>query len=267
MSIFVASFFVSNVETSSGLAIARELSARGGAVHCGVHNAEDAAQFSVPDFTTHVFDPENMDSVTKVANRVLRMDQKLGGLVIMPEKGLFGSVEEIDIFQVDRMLRRSVAMSSILLQLFLPVMRSNASGTLVLVRREFADLNKSMTGWMRACDQAIAEIVGTLSEEIQGSGVACHETKMRIDSECFDADNQIVEDTAGHSHYYQPHIQTKRRSMADQNDGVANCGSLASRVCDMLETGYQPAVADDRLPDGQGPRTQFITKWLSRVTP
>ena len=60
-----------------------------------------------------------------------------------------------------------------------------------------------MTGWMRACNAAQAEVMQALKDELAEINVRVSLMETQLDAECFDAVDRILNDTSGHSTYYR----------------------------------------------------------------
>jgi short-subunit dehydrogenase len=174
---------------------------------------------------------------------VLRHSESIDGVILMPERGVFGSIEETGNGEVRALFNRQIFNTSILMQAFLPVVRSNQRGSFIFVGRKFSPTYAGMTGWMRACNSAQAEVMRALKDEFAEMNVRVSLMETQLDAECFDAVDRILTDASGHSTYYRNMIEEHRRGLADTHKGTLGCQNFAIDVCNelpLLETDMRP---------------------------
>jgi len=218
-------------------------------VHCGVKDDGDAELLEDLGASQHRFDADDANGIVEAATAAMRRSGSIEGLITLPERGLFGSVEESDVVRTERLFRRNLSMVTLLVQSFMPIMRSNRRGSVVIARWEFFSPARRLNGWMRACDAAMTELVKTLAEEVQGSGVVCYETKLRLESENSGEARQVLDDTAGHSAFYQGQIEERRRIISDSECATFSSAQHARDICDMLPARTTPTGDAVGTPD------------------
>ncbi len=256
----MAVVFVTNIATECAQAISSELLARGYSVHCGITKSCEALVSNFPKISFHEFDPDDPDTMEVVATRVLRHSESIDGVISMPERGVFGSIEETSAGDVSALFNRHIFNTSILMQAFLPVVRSNQRGSFIFVGRKFSLTYAGMTGWMRACNAAQAEVMQALKDEFAEINVRVSLMETQLDAECFDAVNRILNDTSGHSTYYRNMIEEQRRGLADTHEGALGCQNFAIDVCNELplpETDMRPPPPSE-LIDKPAERTRDL---------
>lgn len=237
----VNSVFVVGGESVCKHSIVRELVNRGYDVYCGVGEARDAAAIGAQGATIHQLDTDDPDTVTNSINTLLRLVSTVDGLIMMPERGVFGSIEEADVGDVENLFYRNIIIPKLFLESILPFMRSQQRGSLVLVNREMRNHAVGISGWMRSFDVARTALIETLRTELGNAGIKCFKMQTQLDAECFDGVHQLIHDTNGHSSFYQPQIDAQLRSLRDSDEGVWRCSSFANQVCDLLPA--RPALA------------------------
>ncbi|MGB2462232.1 MAG: hypothetical protein ACPIEU_05740 [Candidatus Puniceispirillaceae bacterium] len=266
----MASVFVTNIETVCAQAIATELLARGYSVHCGVTKSGKAAAKGFSKIAFHEFDPDDPDTVGVMATRVLRHSDPLDGVIFMPEQGVYGSIEEAGAADVRALFARHILMTSMLLQSFLPVVRSNQRGSFIFVGRKFSSAFTAITGWMRACNAAQMEVMRALKDEFAETEVRVALKETQLDAECFDAIDRVLTDTSGHSIFYRNMIEEQRRTLADANEGALTCDSLATDVCNELPLPEQQGQSPTHPTQMNRPQEQMkdllalFQKWRRR---
>jgi hypothetical protein len=230
----VASVFVTNIETVCVQAIATGLLARGYSVHRDVTKSGKAAAKDFFEIVFHEFDPDDPDTVGVMATRVLSHSGPIEGVIFMLEQGVHGSTEETGAADVRALFARHIMMTSMLLQSFLTVVRSNQRGSFIFVSRKFSSAFTAITGWMRACNAAQIGVMRTLKDEFAETEVRGALKETQLDAECFDAIGRGLTDTSGHSIFYRNMIEEQRQTLADANEGALTCNSLATDVCNEL---------------------------------
>lgn len=222
---------MTNIETVYAQAIATEPLAKGYSVHCGVTKSDKAAAKGFSEIVFHEFDHDNPDTVGAMATRVLQHSDPLDGVIVMLELSVYGSIEKTGATDVWALFARHILMTSMLLQSFLPVVRSNQRGSFIFVDRKFSSAFTAITGWLRACSAAQMEVMRALKDEFAETEVRVALKQTRLDAECFDAIDRVLTDTLGHSIFYPNMIEEQRQTQADANEGALTYNSLATDVC------------------------------------
>ena len=155
-------------------------------LHCCVFSDEAAEAAAAHGAKAHVVDATDLDQLNRVSDEVIRYGDALAGMVLMPARGLFGSVEEIDITQAKIVFANNVLLQIASIQCLAPIMRSNGRGGIILIRRRFQQRQQTMCAWNRVCDNALSEAVNVLREEIRHSGVSTDTIIVDADSQWFD---------------------------------------------------------------------------------
>jgi len=205
-------------------------------VHCCVFSDEAAEAAAAYGAKAHVVDATDLDQLNSVSEDVIRYGDALDGMVLMPARGLFGSVEEIDIAQAKIVFANNVLLQIASIQCLAPIMRSNGRGGIILVRRRFQQRQRTMCAWNRVCDSALSEAFNILREEIRHSGVSSDTVFVDADSQWFDGARQLRDDAAGHSPYYHNQIEQQRRLLADASSDDDQFSDLVSRIDDALRS-------------------------------
>lgn len=206
-------------------------------LHCCVFSDEAAEAAAAHGAKAHVVDATDLDQLNRVSDEVIRYGDALAGMVLMPARGLFGSVEEIDIAQAKIVFANNVLLQIASIQCLAPIMRSNGRGGIILIRRRFQQRQRTMCAWNRVCDNALSEAVNVLREEIRHSGISTDTIIVDADSQWFDGARQLQDDTVGHSQYYHKQIDQQRQLLADASNDGDLFSDLVSRIDDVLRSG------------------------------
>ena len=98
MSDALGSVFVIGGESICKRSVVSELLTRGFDVYYGTSESNEVAAVGAQGATVHQFIDGDADSITNTVNTLLRFVSTIDGVIMMPEPGLFGSVEEADVF-------------------------------------------------------------------------------------------------------------------------------------------------------------------------
>ena len=162
MSDALGSVFVIGGESICKRSVVSELLTRGFDVYYGTSESNEVAAVGAQGATVHQFIDGDADSITNTVNTLLRFVSTIDGVIMMPEPGLFGSVEEADVGEITKLFQRNIIIPRLFLGSILPVMRSEQRGSLIMVNRDFSSQILSMNGWMRSFDSGRTALIETL---------------------------------------------------------------------------------------------------------
>lgn len=241
---------VTGASSGIGEATARKLQTLGYTVYGAARRADRLQKLADAGIKPLTVDVTDDGSMTSGIEQILADEGRIDVLVNGAGYGSYGAIEDIDIDEGRRQFEVNVFGAMRLVQLVLPTMRRQKSGTIVNITSMGGKIYTPLGGWYHATKFALEALSDCLRLEVRPFGidvVVVEPGGIQTEWGAIAADH--VEETSGHGPYA---AQAKAVAKSLRSEANANRNSPPSVVADAIGRAVTAARPRTRYVIGYG---------------
>lgn len=225
---------VTGASAGIGKAIARRLLSDGWKVYGGARRVEKMAELEAEGGRALALDVTDEESMRTAVRSLLRDEGRIDALVNSAGYGSYGALEDVDLDEARRQFEVNVFGLIRMIQLVLPTMRGQGSGTIVNISSMGGRIWMPVGGWYHATKHALEVLSDALRLEVRPFGIDVVVIQPgAIESEWAEVAAETLEEQAGETVYGD--LTRSMGALLDYDD-AADPGVVADAVSQAVNT-------------------------------